>query len=103
MKKSMVSEAINYERDMKEHRFIQIYAGVGSGKTTFIEKFFDGDEVAQIPKITVLLITSRRAKVDEYQLTDEDAERLSKSIGKWGNMHKVLNEAMMEGDPGKYL
>lgn len=97
-----VADVISYKRDMEDKRFIQIYAGVGSGKNYFIERFFTGDEKYDIPKMTVLLITSRRAKVDEYQLTDEDAENLSKSIGKWGNMHKVLSEAMENGDPRKY-
>lgn len=97
-----VADVISYKRDMEDKRFIQIYAGVGSGKNYFIERFFTGDEKYDIPKMTVLLITSRRAKVDEYQLTDEDAENLSKSIGKWGNMHKVLAEAMENGNPGEY-
>ena len=100
-----VADVINYKRDMEDKRFIQIYAGVGSGKNFFVEGFFLEDEKYEkydFPKKTVLLVTSRRAKVDEYQLTDEDAETLSKSIGKWGNMHKVLAEAMENGNPGEY-
>ncbi len=95
-----VADVINYTKDMEDKRFIQIYAGVGSGKNFFAECFFlNGEEYKKydFPKKTVLLVTSRRAKVDEYQLTDEDAENLSKSIGKWGNMHKVLKEAELDG------
>lgn len=97
-----VADVLNYKDDMEAKRFIQIYSGVGSGKNYFIDSFFKGNEEYDIPKKTVLLITSRRAKVDEYQLTDEDADSLSKSIGKWGNMHKVLDRATLNGDAEKY-
>lgn len=59
-----LSETIQYERDIAPYRFIEIYAGVGAGKNTLIEKFAKG-EMPGAPKMRVLLITSRRAKADE--------------------------------------
>ena len=72
MEKPYLSDVINYARDIEPYGFIQIYAGVGSGKNTFINNLVsgytakndDGTEYTILPK-TVLLITSRRAKVDE--------------------------------------
>ena len=34
-----LSDAISYEIDIAPYRYIQIYAGVGSGKNTFINRF----------------------------------------------------------------
>ena len=40
-----LSDAISYETDIKPHRYVHIYAGVGSGKNTFINRFVNGDVV----------------------------------------------------------
>jgi len=74
MEKPHLSKVIDYYRDIEPYGFIQIHSGVGSGKNTFIEKLIkgypgkreDGTEYTVPPK-TVLLITSRRAKVDEIK------------------------------------
>lgn len=79
-----LSDAIKYEIDIKPHRYIQIYAGVGSGKNTFINQFVNGDPEKNIPKMIVLVITSRRSKVDELH-ADKEAEYAC-CVGKWGNM-----------------
>ena len=68
-----LSDAIFYETNIAPYRYIQIYAGVGSGKNTFINRFVNGDPETKIPKMIVLVITSRRSKVDELQ-ADEEAE-----------------------------
>ena len=65
IKKPTLTESIKYEEEMKGHRFVQIYSGVGSGKNYFVERFLEGDEEHGIPKKTVLIITSRKAKVQE--------------------------------------
>lgn len=67
MERMYLSDTINYAEDIEKHRFIQIYSGVGSGKNTFIEKMITGDPTAKppIPRRDVLIITSRRSKVDE--------------------------------------
>ena len=63
--KKYLADVINYNRDIEPYQIIQLYAGVGSGKNTFIEKLIKG-EIENSPKgLKVLLITSRRAKVDE--------------------------------------
>lgn len=68
--KPYLSDAIDYDADIAPHRFIKIYAGVGSGKSTFIDNIAKGDVIehqdhSKVKKQYVLLITSRRAKVDE--------------------------------------
>lgn len=94
-----LSDAIDYERDIEPYPFLQIFAGVGSGKNTFIERIIKGDPERHIPKQTVLLITSRKAKVEETLPLDEDDLPIGKSIGRWGNMHRVLDDA---DDPAEY-
>jgi len=37
-----LSDAINYDVDIEPHQFIKIYAGVGSGKNTFIDNLAKG-------------------------------------------------------------
>ena len=90
---SHLSDAISYENDIAPYRYIQIYAGVGSGKNTFINRFVNGDPEKTIPKMLVLVITSRRSKVDELH-ADEEAEYAC-CVGKWGNM---TSEVYDDGD-----
>ena len=88
-----LSDAISYETDIAPYRYIQIYAGVGSGKNVFINRFVNGDPERKIPKMIVLVITSRRSKVDELH-ADEEADYAC-CVGKWGNM---TSEVYDEGD-----
>lgn len=59
-----LSDAIDYKRDIEPNFFVQIFAGVGSGKNYLIESMIKG-KLKDCPKQTVLLITSRKAKVQE--------------------------------------
>ena len=100
-----VSEVISFTEDIKPYRFIQIYAGVGSGKNYFIEQLMKGHTdrlkdgtTVELEKQTVLLITSRRAKVDET-LSDEDLPADGK-VGRWDEFHVVYTD---EGEPTKPL
>lgn len=88
-----LSDAISYETDIKPYRYIQIFAGVGSGKNFFINRFVNGDPELNIPRMIVLVITSRRSKVDELH-ADEESDYAS-CVGKWGNM---TSEVYDEGD-----
>ena len=88
-----LSDAISYETDIAPYQYIHIYAGVGSGKNTFINRFVNGDHKYKIPKMIVLVITSRRSKADELH-ADEEAEYAC-CVGKWGNM---TSEVYDEGD-----
>ena len=85
-----LSEVIDYERDMKKHHFMAIYSGVGSGKNRFIDSFYKEDKDIPNPQMTVLVITSRRAKANETLA--ENVEYLEGSIGHWGNVHRVKEE-----------
>ena len=88
-----LSDVISYETDIAPHRFIEIFAGVGSGKNTLINRFVNGDPKHDIPKMIVLVITSRRSKVNEL-LADKDADYAAR-VGKWGNLTKEVYD---EGD-----
>jgi len=63
--KPVLSEVINFERDIAPYPLTMIYAGVGSGKSTFAELLMNGSGQLGIPAKVVLLITSRKAKVIE--------------------------------------
>lgn len=81
-----LADVIDYQKDIEPYRFIEIHSGVGSGKNTLIEAFAKG-EVLNAPRMRVLLITSRRAKVDEtftkYDIFDNKSLNLFKDkIGK---------------------
>lgn len=67
-----LSQVISYERNIEPYHFVQIYAGVGSGKNYFINQLINGytetrpdKSTYNVPPHRVLCITSRRAKVDE--------------------------------------
>lgn len=69
--RTYLSHVLEYERDIKPYTYIHIYAGVGSGKNTYISHLitgFQGDtETGEkfVPRKTVLLVTSRSVKVKE--------------------------------------
>ena len=80
-----LNDIIDYQRDIAPFRFVEIHAGPGAGKNTFIESLAKGD-FPNAPKMRVLLITSRRAKVDEtfaaYENPDStDLELFQKRVG----------------------
>ncbi len=89
-KKITLTEAISYDEEIKGHPIVQIFSGVGSGKNYFAERFIEGDEQHGIPKKTVLIITSRRAKVDE--VIAEGKVDIKKSISKKWDMFYHLYE-----------
>ena len=64
-KKPRLSDAIFFPTDIAPHSFVCIWVDVGSGKNTFIEKMIAGCPEESIPRLTVLLITSRKAKIIE--------------------------------------
>lgn len=52
------SKVVRWKEHIEPYRIIQFVAGVGSGKNTWVEKEL-------MPKMRVLLVTSRKAKVNE--------------------------------------
>ena len=83
-----LSDTISYLDDIQPNLLTMLYAGVGSGKNHFInqlmtgytDKRHDGTEVKLDP-LYILLITSRRSKVNEL-LTEDDLP-LDDKVGKW--------------------
>ena len=63
--KPTVCKVIKYEKDIHPYPLIKLYSGVGSGKSYFATKMITGSEEYEIPEHNVLIITSRRAKVEE--------------------------------------
>lgn len=69
-----LSEVIDYDHDIEPYSFIKIYAGVGSGKNTLIDRLVQNGFIANqgnasettcVKPKNILLISSRRAKVEE--------------------------------------
>lgn len=97
---------INYKTDIEPYPFVAIYAGVGSGKTTYFEKLAKG-EIAGVPAKTILLITSRRAKVNETR-ADKSLPQ-DTSIGQHDHFYylcedeeeldSILNSSRVVNDP----
>lgn len=84
-----LNDVIDYKRDIEPFRFIEIHAGPGAGKNTFIETLAQG-AFPNAPKMRVLLITSRRAKVDEtftkYDNDENDLNLFQQRIGEAWDM-----------------
>ena len=103
--KPQIADAISFTDEIQPYHFVQLYGGVGSGKNYFIEqlikghtdKLLDGSTKKLEPQ-TVLLITSRRAKVDET-LTEDDLP-IDGKVGRWDQFHIVYND---DGTPSKPL
>lgn len=78
---------LDYEHDIAPNPLTVLYAGVGSGKNTFVGKLMNGDPDRGIPKKTVLLITSRLAKVRET-LGDQELD-ISTAIGNCNTLNEI--------------
>lgn len=74
------SEVVDWNKHIEPYRIIQFVAGVGSGKNYWVENEL-------MNKMKVLLVTSRKAKVEET------SERLK--IGKKLNFNKLENDYLM--------
>ena len=60
-----ICDILDYETDITPYPFVMLYSGVGSGKSYFAGKMITGDEKCKMPPHNILIITSRRAKVEE--------------------------------------
>ena len=92
--KPTLAESINYETELKDYRFVQIFSGVGSGKNYFIERFLEGDAERGIPKKTVLIITSRKAKVQEV-LADNKTDIESRVRQQWDEYYHYCDDCKL--------
>lgn len=89
-----VSDAIDFERDIEPYRVIQVYAGVGAGKNTWIEGLVREDR-------RVLLITSRKitadAQADKMSAFRRiDLDNIQKSVAEGNNRAVVITNAGVE-------
>jgi len=88
-----LSDVINYKRDIEPYRFIKLYSGVGSGKSTFACRFVTGHKAKgeyEVPELTTLIITSRRAKVEET--LREMGIKMQSRVGESGNLNADVLE-----------
>lgn len=60
-----ICDILDYETDIAPYPFVKLYSGVGSGKSFFAGRMITGDEKCKMPPHNILIITSRRAKVEE--------------------------------------
>ena len=121
-----LSETVSYTDDIQPHKLNLLLAGVGSGKNYFVNQLIKGyeerlpdDTVKKHDPILVLVITSRRSKVDELLapkrkegeeaeeseefLTEEDLPADDK-VGKWDNYHRIYNDEFERVEKtGKYI
>ena len=86
-----LSETISYAADIAPYPFIGIHSGVGSGKNYFIDilarGYSDPDKRGQVerfPAQTILLITSRRSKVNEIH-GEKSPVKKDRRFGQWDN------------------
>ena len=87
-----ICDVIKYAQDIQPFPLINIYSGVGSGKSFFATTMIKGSEEHEIPKHNVLIITSRRIKVEETM--KEMGVLITEKITKNGN----LNFDVLTGD-----
>lgn len=97
IEKKHLSKTIDYDRDIAPYRFIKIYAGVGSGKNRFIDRLVQGNyfkhaDGTYVEKQYILLITSRRSKVNEQ--LNLDNVTYDPAIGEFDN-----NDSWLIFDP----
>lgn len=104
-----LSETVSYTDDIQPHKLIELVAGVGSGKNFFVNQLIKGYEdtrhdgsKVKLKPMTVLVITSRRSKVDEL-LTEDDLPADGK-VGRWDDYHQIYDDEFQSVEPtGKYI
>lgn len=82
--KIRLCDVIDYEKNISPFPLVKLYSGVGSGKSYFASKMILGSTEYKIPEQNVLLITSRRSKVEET--LKEMGESVKEKITKNGNL-----------------
>ncbi|MBR5124685.1 MAG: DEAD/DEAH box helicase family protein [Clostridia bacterium] len=96
-----ICDVINYAQDIQPFPIIKIYSGVGSGKSFFATTMIKGSEKYGIPKHNVLIITSRRIKVEET--LKEMGVLITEKITKNGNLNfDVLTGAIPPDESEQY-
>lgn len=86
--KPRLSEVLDFESEIAPYPLTMIYAGLGSGKNTFAGFLMNGNEEYNLPKLNVLLITSRKAKVVET-LSDKELD-IGSGMGDKKNLKEIL-------------
>ena len=98
-----ICDILNYKTDIEPFPFIKLYSGVGSGKSYFATKMITGDKKCEMPAQNILIITSRRTKVEET--LKEMKGLVKRKITKEGNLsYEIWESGEMELDAyKKYL
>lgn len=106
--RTYLSHVLEYEKDIEPYSYIHIYAGVGSGKNTYISHMitgFQGDaETGEkfVPRKTVLLVTSRSVKVKETLKDMLVLNEIKDRAATGGNMSWEVYEQGETGTSEKY-
>ena len=85
-----ICDVLKYNQDIAPFPLVKIYSGVGSGKSYFAAKMITGSKEHGIPKQNVLIVTSRRSKVNETLL--ELGVKAKPTITVNGNLSKEVWE-----------
>ena len=88
-----ICDVVKYKKDIEPFTLVKIYSGVGSGKSYFATSMIKGSKKYEIPQHNVLIITSRRAKVEET--LKEMGVSITDCITKEGNLNF---EVLVSGD-----
>jgi len=94
--KPHLSDAIHYPTDIEPYPFVCLWTGVGAGKNTFIEHMVNGNPEHDIPRLTVLLISSRKSKVIET-LNDNNLD-ISNRFTNAGNLADIRRNTPYDPD-----
>ncbi len=95
--KPRLSEVIDYECEIAPYSLTMIYAGLGSGKNTFAGYLMNGSPKYNLPKLTVLLITSRKAMLLDMATAGDtiitlEVSRLSRSTQQMCEIIDIIRE-----------
>lgn len=102
MANDTICDIVKYERDIAPFPLVKIYSGVGSGKSYFASKMITGSKEYGIPEQNVLIITSRRSKVEET--LKEMGVLVKNKITKNGNLcFDMWQDGLPEEEYEKYL
>ena len=104
-----LSDTVSYTDNIQPHKLNLLFAGVGSGKNYFVNQLIKGYEdthhdgsKVKLEPMTVLVITSRRSKVDEL-LTEDDLPADGK-VGLWDDYHQIYDDEFLAIEAtGKYI
>lgn len=85
--KPFLSNVLNFNEEIRPYPFTLLWSNIGSGKNVVTEKLINGCSEEGFPKLTVLVITSRKTKALET-LSKEDLD-VCKYFSNGGNVKSI--------------